>query len=261
MTKKARVAPNLYRVAFKKASSQVRGELSPHTPSPLRGFTVALRRRPPRMRGGLPPTAPSARPRATARGRDPAGCGENFPRSVRGCLSLFERNSVLYTILGEQNIIAIVDATQRCASRSAEGPPVDVSIMRVGPLQREALPPVKRPCGESWGESVSTGNPLFMSVGYRLPCSRYLAIRRGGAFLLVGLLNQPARTYQSVPSYLKESFMRARYSTIFPFSIRTSSLSTSAILRSLRLLVEVSMTSFAASSQEFGLVPTTSTIL
>ncbi len=75
MTKKARVAPNLYRVAFKKASSQVRGELSPHTPSPLRGFTVALRRRPPRMRGGLPPTAPSARPRATARGRYPAECG------------------------------------------------------------------------------------------------------------------------------------------------------------------------------------------
>src|SRR5208337_445832 len=79
--------------------------------------------------------------------------------------------------------------------------------------------------------------------------------------LVVGPLNQPARIDQLLPSNLKESFTRARYSTIFPFSIRMSSWSTSAILRSLRLLVEVSMTSFAASSQEVGLVPTSSTIL
>ena len=67
--------------------------------------------------------------------------------------------------------------------------------------------------------------------------------------MVAGLLNQPARIDQSLPSYLKENFTRARYSTIFPFSIGMSNWSTSAILRSLRLLVEVSMTSFATSSR------------
>jgi hypothetical protein len=55
----------------------------------------------PRMRGGaaldlqaILGLSMTTGARAVARGRYPAGCGENFPRSVRGCLSLFERNLV-----------------------------------------------------------------------------------------------------------------------------------------------------------------------
>ena len=70
---------------------QERGELRP----PLAATRLNMARRRPSACGGLPPTALSDRPRASARGRNPAGAREAFPRSVCGYPSLLEPNSVL----------------------------------------------------------------------------------------------------------------------------------------------------------------------
>jgi hypothetical protein len=57
-------------------NAEKRGELRPPHPLAATRLSLALRRRP-RIRGGLPPPAPSARPRAFARGRNPAGVRGN----------------------------------------------------------------------------------------------------------------------------------------------------------------------------------------
>src|SRR5437762_11630168 len=62
-------------------------------------------------------------------------------------------------------------------------------------------------------------------------------------------------------SYLKESCKRVRYSSTLPPSILTSIFTTSAMRRSRSVPEAVSTALFAASSQDFALVPITSVTL
>ena len=61
--------------------------------------------------------------------------------------------------------------------------------------------------------------------------------------------------------YLKDSCNRVRYSSTLPFSIFTSVFTTSAMRRSRSVPEAVSTAFFAASSQDFVLVPITSVTL
>src|SRR5947207_5414666 len=62
-------------------------------------------------------------------------------------------------------------------------------------------------------------------------------------------------------SYLKDSITRARYACTLPSSTFMSSFTISATRRSRSVLAAVSTAFFAASSQDFVLVPITSTTL
>src|SRR5437762_14215539 len=63
------------------------------------------------------------------------------------------------------------------------------------------------------------------------------------------------------PSYLKDSCNRVRYSVTLPSSIFTSIFTTSAIRKSRSVPAAVCTAVFAASSQDWALVPMTSVTL